>query len=105
MPSQPILLDPLQLTAAVHDQDMVNVIDNVIDIDIDIVNFAGHCLWQWPHSEPRLHAGLTAKLDVIDSVSTLLEVVSMRRACPLIDWHCQWWKQPLVAVVVVSGVA
>ena len=46
MPSQPILLDPLQLTAAVHDQDMVNVIDNVIDIDIDIVNFAGHCLWQ-----------------------------------------------------------
>ena len=44
MPSQPILLDPLQSTAAVHDQEMVNV--NVIDIDIDIVNFAGHCLWQ-----------------------------------------------------------
>lgn len=99
MPSHEFLLDPLQLYAAVHDQEMVNVIDIVIDNDI--VNFAGHCLWQWPHSEPRLHAGLTAKLDVIDSVSTLLEVVSMRRAYPLIvaDWY-YWWKQPLAAVVV-----
>ena len=44
MPSHEFLLDPLQLYAAVHDQEMVNVIDIVIDNDI--VNFAGHCLWQ-----------------------------------------------------------